>query len=390
LDDRQACLAHLDAKDLEAQLNRFGRGRPLDARGTSISSDLWQRIIQSAPVDEAGTIRFSNTRFDRATIEGDVDLDGCVFRQNACFHGVHFRGDVSMNGVAVTGQAQFSGAVFEGRFSMEGARLEGPAWFADAQFEGDVTFDETTFWGSAWFSRAAFSAATRLRKVTFEKHASFKGAAFGPSTTFAGANFVGDAEFDDVTFSSPASFEGTVFKGRNGMPGAADRKQTRWWGPPLATWKQRAHASLIDFAVFVAIVAGGCLIALFWSWVQQHLLSTIFYIGAPLAGLVWTWKNLMEQGWSGQTLGKRMVGLRLLSETTRRPVGPWPSVARAFVHTVDSLPLFVGWFRPLRNDKHQTFADTMMGTVVVVVGKNFSRANAGGPAAPKAATSAAQ
>jgi len=43
-----------------------------------------------------------------------------------------------------------------------------------------------------------------------------------------------------------------------------------------------------------------------------------------------------------------------------------------------------------RNDKHQTFADTMMGTVVVVVKKNFSRANAGGPAAPKEATSTAQ
>ena len=61
---------------------------------------------------------------------------------------------------------------------------------------------------------------------------------------------------------------------------------------------------------------------------------------------------------------KRAVGLRLLREQDGQVIGAGLSVARYFVHLLDSYSI-VGYLWPIWDDKKQTFADKILKTVVV-------------------------
>jgi len=84
-----------------------------------------------------------------------------------------------------------------------------------------------------------------------------------------------------------------------------------------------------------------------------------------LAAAVFSVRNLVEQGHTGQTFGKHRAGVRLIQVRDRRAVGPLRSVVRHLLHVVDVVPLGAGLLWPLRDAKHQTFADKLAGTVVV-------------------------
>jgi uncharacterized RDD family membrane protein YckC len=135
-----------------------------------------------------------------------------------------------------------------------------------------------------------------------------------------------------------------------GQPGATPQ----WTGPPLASWGQRAGAALIDYLV-PGIVIG-----------------IIFQISRPLGlildlgFLVFVIWNLIQQGNTGQTVGKKQMGIKLLREQDGQVVGPGLSIGRAFVHIVDSLPCYIGWLFPLWDPKRQTLADKILHTVVIV------------------------
>jgi uncharacterized RDD family membrane protein YckC len=71
------------------------------------------------------------------------------------------------------------------------------------------------------------------------------------------------------------------------------------------------------------------------------------------------------QGTTGQSLGKRVAKLKLISEETGQPVGFGNAFVRQLCHIVDGLPCYVGYFAPLWEPKKQTWADKIMKTVVV-------------------------
>jgi uncharacterized RDD family membrane protein YckC len=80
------------------------------------------------------------------------------------------------------------------------------------------------------------------------------------------------------------------------------------------------------------------------------------------AFVVW---QLVVQGQTGQTIGKRVLNIRLVAETTGQPVGPGLSIGRALLHVADSLPCYLGYLWPLWDVKKQTFADKIVHTVVL-------------------------
>jgi uncharacterized RDD family membrane protein YckC len=123
-----------------------------------------------------------------------------------------------------------------------------------------------------------------------------------------------------------------------------------------ASWKSRAAARLIDLAIAVAIWLGGDLAAG----------SAGAGAGAVLAfGLY----RPLTHAFYGQTVGKRLLGLRLVKPNkTGRGVG----LAVGFGREVTMLLLEVIPFvslanelRPLWNRKKQTWHDTLAGTYVV-------------------------
>src|SRR4051812_45282491 len=73
---------------------------------------------------------------------------------------------------------------------------------------------------------------------------------------------------------------------------------------------------------------------------------------------------LLLQGWTGATPGKRVVGVAVLRASDGRPAGFLVSVVRWVAHLVDAI-LLIGYLRPLWNVKRQTFADSIVGTIVI-------------------------
>jgi uncharacterized RDD family membrane protein YckC len=93
------------------------------------------------------------------------------------------------------------------------------------------------------------------------------------------------------------------------------------------------------------------------------VISASVYLGLLGFGI---WNSGYLQGATGRSLGRRVAGTALISIETGRPVGFGWAVARQIWHVVD---FGVGFLWPLRDSKRQTFADKIVGTVVVNVGK---------------------
>lgn len=123
-------------------------------------------------------------------------------------------------------------------------------------------------------------------------------------------------------------------------------------GPELAGWGSRVGASLIDATPFIGAAVLG-------------LVSDALGLIANLAAFVFFFYNLYQQGVTGQTIGKKTVGLSLRTEADGSFVGGGLSIGRAFVHILDALPCYVGYLWPLWDAKKQTFADKILKTVVV-------------------------
>jgi len=73
---------------------------------------------------------------------------------------------------------------------------------------------------------------------------------------------------------------------------------------------------------------------------------------------------LLLQGYGGATPGKRVVGIAVVDDQTGRPVGLVRTVLRSFAHLLDAI-LLIGYLRPLWNAERRTFADSIVGTVVL-------------------------
>jgi uncharacterized RDD family membrane protein YckC len=78
--------------------------------------------------------------------------------------------------------------------------------------------------------------------------------------------------------------------------------------------------------------------------------------------------QMVKQGNTGQTVGKKLIGLKVIKEDTQQPIGAGMGVVRWICHFLDGI-CFIGYLFPLFDAKKQTFADKIMGTVVIVVPK---------------------
>jgi len=129
---------------------------------------------------------------------------------------------------------------------------------------------------------------------------------------------------------------------------------------PYANWGQRVLAYLIDIAPIVIID------------VVFYRISFLVGLLLSLAALGWTIYNRWYQGGvTGQSLGKKVLHLRLVSEETGQPIGMLMAFVRDICHIVDAVICYVGFLFPLWDAKRQTLADKIVRTVVVPDGDGF-------------------
>lgn len=77
------------------------------------------------------------------------------------------------------------------------------------------------------------------------------------------------------------------------------------------------------------------------------------------------WNSGYLQGTTGQSLGRRVANTKLVMMETGQPVGVGRAVVRQICHVLE---FGIGYLWPLWDGKRQTFADKIVGTVVVRAG----------------------
>ena len=144
-----------------------------------------------------------------------------------------------------------------------------------------------------------------------------------------------------------------------------------------ARWGKRVGAMLIDYIpTYIGLII---FYVGYFVWLFQFSASAgtgtldfgggltpmIVGFAIMLAGFGWTiYNRWLVAGRTGQSLGKRVTKIRLVSELTDAPIGPMNAFLRDLVHILDGIA-YVGYLWPLWDDKRQTFADKIMRTVVV-------------------------
>ncbi|HWS33466.1 MAG TPA: RDD family protein [Actinoplanes sp.] len=70
-------------------------------------------------------------------------------------------------------------------------------------------------------------------------------------------------------------------------------------------------------------------------------------------------------GKTGQSWGRKALGIKLVSENTGQPIGPVNAFVRDLAHILDIIPCYIGFLFPLWDAKKQTFSDKIVKTLVV-------------------------
>lgn len=91
-------------------------------------------------------------------------------------------------------------------------------------------------------------------------------------------------------------------------------------------------------------------------------------VGSILALGTWAWNRVVQQGRTGQSVGKAAMKIALVSGATGKPVGVWSAFLREVAHVVDGV-IVVGYLWPLWDDRKQTFADKLVDTQVAPEGR---------------------
>jgi uncharacterized protein YjbI with pentapeptide repeats len=271
------CLAHAPDEQRNAALKQLGETGEIDARGVSITEELFQQILAAALHDPDKRPTFRAARFDEATFQGTAEFDGvafqgragfnratfqrragfseatfkrtaefdgatfdyepvfdrAIFQSGASFNGAKFRDITSFDGTIFQGGASFHGATFEGGTTFDGVTFQGDAKFLWVAFQGGGSFNEATFQGNAEFDGATFDDQAGFDRATFQGFVLFRLATFEGDALFDQATFQDDALFDQATFKQDAMFSGTTFQGTAWL-NEATFERARQVGPLLA------------------------------------------------------------------------------------------------------------------------------------------------------------
>jgi uncharacterized RDD family membrane protein YckC len=133
---------------------------------------------------------------------------------------------------------------------------------------------------------------------------------------------------------------------------------------PLASFKSRSIAFLVDFALILAITAAITLIPEVLSLsVAEFLSSGISPLLFITIGLLWLYSTLLE-GFNGQSIGKRLLGLKVV-RTDGKKMSYDHAAIRNFGKVLPLLPfdLLIGW--RIKNSAFMRYFDKFAGTTVI-------------------------
>lgn len=126
----------------------------------------------------------------------------------------------------------------------------------------------------------------------------------------------------------------------------------------------RAVAFVIDCFVIVLVIF---IVAMVFSFTVGEAATGLILI--LIFVLQWGYASILETFWNGQTVGKRALKLRVVSENGL-PINGRQAVLRTFLRTADLVPYGIpGTLSMLFSSRFQRIGDRVAGTMVVVEGK---------------------
>lgn len=138
----------------------------------------------------------------------------------------------------------------------------------------------------------------------------------------------------------------------------------------LASWLRRVGASLIDLALlyaFVTLAGLPVIVGLTGGDRSDGAAVVSFLLVYLVAGLALGLVQLRQEGATGATVGKALLGVRVVSDRDGLPLGFGRAALRRLAHGVDLLGILVpfGLLAPLFDRSNRTFADCIMHSVAV-------------------------
>ena len=122
---------------------------------------------------------------------------------------------------------------------------------------------------------------------------------------------------------------------------------------PRASFGTRFLAALVDFVVLG--VVDGLLFAILGRTLGNAL--------GALLGLAYY--GYLEGSPSGQTVGKKVLNIRVIDFINGGPIGPGRALIRYLARILSAIPCLLGYFWMLWDPQKQTWHDKLANTVVV-------------------------
>ncbi len=144
-------------------------------------------------------------------------------------------------------------------------------------------------------------------------------------------------------------------------------------GQPLASWKQRALALILDWGFGLLLVAPGGVLVGIGAVIDngKGRGSGLLAVGGLLlvAGiLVQIWQMGWRQGSKGRSWGKQAFGLQTVRASDLQLLGGWVGLGRFLIEdliTSNALMMLLTYLWPLRDRQHQTWHDKIANSVVL-------------------------
>lgn len=134
----------------------------------------------------------------------------------------------------------------------------------------------------------------------------------------------------------------------------------------LADPVKRLIAALIDGGIVVGIIIATFIVAAIFGAVSSalgFLVILVGYLGAFGFGI---YNLIVLQGNTGQSMGKKMQGIKVVAEGTGQPLGIGGAIVRYLVHSfIDGICLAGYVYGYFINPKRQTVGDMVAKSYVV-------------------------
>jgi len=194
-----------------------------------------------------------------------------------------------------------------------------------------------------------------------------------------GAPTYGTPAYDAPTYGTPAYGAPTLSPPTYGSPAYGSPAFSYpgyfvGFGVIHASWSQRVGAYLLDSLALLPYLLGAIIGAMAPPTTtyadgipvnQPNLAGSLaFVLGAFVSFGLWGWNRWVRGGRTGQSWGKKALGLTMQRDGTGEPLGIWMAFVRDVAHYVDGF-FYLGYLWPLWDGKRQTFSDKLTKTVVV-------------------------